>query len=132
MKLPAQPPSSSPPEAGAGVAPDPDLRQAFRADKAAQIEKYRASGKIDTLMRGLSRNADRTLSAIWHDCHLPGGLTLVAVGGYGRGELAPHSDIDILVLLPVEPDESLTGRLERFIGCAWDLGLDVGSSVRTI
>ncbi|MCY0386317.1 [protein-PII] uridylyltransferase [Robbsia sp. Bb-Pol-6] len=130
MKLPAQPPSSPLPETG--TLSDADLRQAFRADKAAQIEKYRASGKIDTLMRGLARNADRTLSAIWQDCHLPGGLTLVAVGGYGRGELAPHSDIDILVLLPVEPDEALTGRLERFIGCAWDLGLDVGSSVRTI
>ena len=133
MKAPAQP-SSSPLSDGNGPhdhAPM-DLRQAFRSEKALLIEKYRASGKIDVLMRALARNADRTLIEIWQDCHLPGGLTLVGVGGYGRGELAPHSDIDILVLLPAEPDDVLTARLERFIGCAWDLGLDVGSSVRTI
>lgn len=130
MKAPAQPHSSHSP----GPATDADLdpRQAFRAEKAAQIDKYRTSGKIDTLMRGLARLADRTLTDIWHECHFPGGLTLLAVGGYGRAELAPHSDIDILVLLPAEPDEVLTARLERFIGRAWDLGLDVGSSVRTI
>jgi [protein-PII] uridylyltransferase len=130
MKAPAPPSPQSFPDAG--MNPDADPRQAFRADKAAQIERYRTSGKIDTLMRGLARNADRTLITLWQDCQLPGGLTLIAVGGYGRGELAPHSDIDILVLLPAEPDEILTSRLERFIGCAWDLGLDVGSSVRTI
>lgn len=130
MKAPAQPsPSSS---SAAGIDTELDPRQAFRAEKAAQIDKYRVSGKIDTLMRGLARLADRVLTDLWHDCHLPGGLTLVAVGGFGRGELAPHSDIDILVLLPAEPDETLASRLERFIGCAWDYGLDIGSSVRTI
>ena len=63
------------------------------------------------------------------------GLAL-AVGGYGRGELFPYSDIDVLVLLPVVP--SVTGedlsapRIEAFISACWDIGLEIGSSVRTV
>ena len=59
----------------------------------------------------------------------------MAVGGYGRGELFPYSDVDVLVLLPdgSEPDQDATlkTRLEGFIGSCWDLGLEIGSSVRT-
>ncbi len=53
-------------------------------------------------------------------------------GRFGRAELAPSSDVDILILLPTEPDPDLELRLERFIGMAWDLGLEIGSSVRTV
>jgi len=60
----------------------------------------------------------------------------VAVGGFGRGELFPHSDIDVLLLLPEgqspDRDETLRQRIETFISSCWDAGLEIGSSVRTV
>ena len=59
-------------------------------------------------------------------------IALVAVGGYGRGELHPHSDIDIMILAD-EAVLSATGQaLERFLLFLWDIGLEVGHSVRTL
>ena len=67
---------------------------------------------------------------------LPAGAALVAVGGYGRGELFPYSDVDVLLLLPdgmSPPDESLRAcRWVRFVTACWDIGLEIGSSVRTV
>ena len=57
---------------------------------------------------------------------------LIAVGGYGRGELFPYSDVDLLILLPQEPDESEREALEQLVGMLWDIGLEVGHSVRTL
>ena len=59
-------------------------------------------------------------------------VALVAVGGYGRGELFPYSDIDILVLIEAEPTPREKKKLEALIGLFWDAGLEVGHSVRTI
>lgn len=63
---------------------------------------------------------------------LPEGAALCAVGGYGRGELYPFSDIDILLLLAKEPSAEDKTRLETLVQSFWDLGLDIGASVRTI
>lgn len=63
---------------------------------------------------------------------MPRHIALIAVGGYGRGELYPHSDVDLLVLLPQAADESLARRLEHLVGVLWDIGLEVGHSVRTV
>ena len=57
---------------------------------------------------------------------------LVATGGYGRGELFPSSDVDVLVLLGKEPAEAERERLESLIGRLWDVGLEIGHSVRTV
>ncbi len=59
-------------------------------------------------------------------------FSLVATGGYGRGELAPYSDIDLLFLLPHEVSKQQEERVERMLYCLWDLGLDIGHAVRTI
>ena len=73
-------------------------------------------------------------------------VALVAVGGYGRGELHPHSDVDLLVLVEDTPDTTQTdflgqdgsastpalGEVERLIAHLWDCGLEVGHSVRTV
>ena len=59
-------------------------------------------------------------------------IALVAVGGYGRGELHPHSDIDILILLHNESGKRHQRAIEQFLTLLWDCNLKVGSSVRTI
>ncbi len=66
---------------------------------------------------------------------MPSGCALVAVGGYGRAQLFPFSDVDVLLLLPegtqLDTDSALSRRIEGFIGSCWDAGLEIGSSVRT-
>jgi [protein-PII] uridylyltransferase len=116
------------------------LRTQFRAAKAellSQFQQSRATSASATrLLTQLARLVDRTLTALWEAQALPKGAALVAVGGYGRGELFPHSDIDVLLLLPVSPsiagDDSLAPCVEGFISACWDIGLEIGSSVRSV
>ncbi|MEQ1814480.1 MAG: nucleotidyltransferase domain-containing protein, partial [Candidatus Nitrotoga sp.] len=84
------------------------------------------------LLHAHSKLIDRYLRLIWKQLAMPSDLVLVAVGGYGRGELYPRSDIDLLIVLPHEPDEALQQHLQKLIGMLWDAGLDVGHSIRTV
>ncbi|MFN3579977.1 MAG: [protein-PII] uridylyltransferase [Pseudomonas sp.] len=59
-------------------------------------------------------------------------IALLAVGGYGRGELHPHSDIDLLILLSDSTEEAHNASIEQFLMLLWDIGLEVGQSVRSI
>src|SRR5262249_62095495 len=63
---------------------------------------------------------------------MPSDAALAAVGGYGRGELFPCSDVALLILLSAPADAALARKLEDLIGTLWDIGLEVGHSVRTI
>ena len=115
------------------VMTDPvSVKADYRAAKAELLAKFKSASRVDALMQTLSRTTDDALKRAWQACELPASCALVAVGGYGRGELAPYSDIDILVLLPDSAPPELDARIERFIGMAWDLGLELGSSVRTV
>ncbi|MEJ7688903.1 MAG: nucleotidyltransferase domain-containing protein, partial [Variovorax sp.] len=115
----------------------PSLRDAYRAQKLALFDQLRSARaptrSVHAVLRQLSALADATLAALWADAGFGNQLALVAVGGFGRGELFPYSDVDVLLLLPhdhaaaVEP-----ARLEAFIGRCWDAGLEIGSSVRTL
>ena len=77
---------------------------------------------------------DQLLITLWRDLHIEQGCCLIAVGGYGRGELFPHSDIDLLILMPTESQENQSANksIEYFIGLMWDLGLNIGHSVRNL
>ncbi|MGE0332584.1 MAG: [protein-PII] uridylyltransferase [Ramlibacter sp.] len=116
------------------------LRDGYRVKKAALLQTVQTSGAstrgIRKLLQGLAALADDALRALWDHAGFPAGFALVAVGGFGRGELFPHSDVDVLLLMPdgVSPDadEALKRKLEGFIGSCWDSGLEIGSSVRTL
>ncbi|WP_153100135.1 [protein-PII] uridylyltransferase [Paraburkholderia hayleyella] len=108
------------------------LKADYRAAKAQLLARAETSTRIDSVMQALARLTDDTLRQAWDACQLPEEPALLAVGGYGRNELAPYSDVDILVLLPDTPVAGLEACVEQFIGFAWDLGLELGSSVRTV
>jgi [protein-PII] uridylyltransferase len=121
------------------VAAAAGARTQFRIDKAALLAHFAAARATapaaSRLIRSLTRLVDRTLLALWHEAGMPDDAALLAVGGYGRGELFPHSDIDVLVLLPpVDGAEADPTRraIEAFITACWDTGLEIGSSVRTV
>ena len=75
---------------------------------------------------------DEVLRDLWTELRLPDAMALCAVGGYGRGELWPGSDIDLLILLPDAPDTERAEQLEQLVGLFWDIGLEIGHSVRTV
>ena len=116
------------------------LRDQYRAGKTALLASLAGSGAatrgIHSLLRRLARHTDATLRQIWQRADFPVGCALVAVGGFGRGELFPHSDVDVLLLLrddsQVEGNPALKSKIENFIGACWDSGLEIGSSVRTL
>ncbi|NKF23210.1 [protein-PII] uridylyltransferase [Solimonas marina] len=88
----------------------------------------------DSLVHARSHLVDEVLRASWHK-FLPdaaSGIALVAVGGYGRAELLPHSDIDILLLHQDGALEEYRSALEQMTAFGWDIGLEVGQSVRTV
>jgi [protein-PII] uridylyltransferase len=121
------------------------VRESYRSGKSALLASLAGSGAssrgIRSLLQKLGRHTDATLQTLWQRAALPADFSLVAVGGYGRGELFPHSDVDVLLLLPngavldtetSSDGESLKTRIENFIGSCWDSGLEIGSSVRTL
>jgi [protein-PII] uridylyltransferase len=93
---------------------------------------YEAAPDGARYLREHRRLVDDVLRELWREAALPRSIALVAVGGYGRGELYPHSDVDILVLLPESLAPGEEQAIERFIGTLWDAGLELGHSVRTL
>ncbi len=121
------------------TAPIADLRNQFREGKAKLLEHFREARPTAPaalrLLRDLTRHVDQTLLALWAQAAMPETTALLAVGGYGRGELFPHSDVDVLVLMP--PGHAIGATrpepaIEAFITACWDVGLEIGSSVRTV
>ncbi len=111
----------------------PELsRASIRAERAVIVEAFRARPNVRRLLRELTALTDRSLKALWRRNEMPPGCCLVAVGGYGRGELMPYSDVDLLLLVDAEDNPQRTAKVERFVGDCWDLGLEIGHSVRTL
>ena len=101
---------------------------------AIQLENaFLAGSPVEPLVIGRARLVDEVLIRAWsHHTGQPGELSLVAVGGYGRGELHPASDIDVMVLAPESGADPWREQLEAFFTFLWDIGLEVGQSVRTV
>ncbi|MBV2216058.1 MAG: [protein-PII] uridylyltransferase [Diaphorobacter sp.] len=139
--MPSIPPC--PPATAPDLAQLHALRDAYRQDKAALLATLRAPGAstrgVRSLLHRLSSLTDGLLCRLWDRAQLPEGMALVAVGGYGRAQLFPYSDVDVLLLLPdgMSVAAGHAGAapctpIETFIGSCWDAGLEVGSSVRSV
>ena len=135
-------PTAAAPEPPRSAAPDPAAqgpaastrrwREELQAGRKALQASFLARPNTQALITGHARLVDRVLRGAWADQQAPADIALVAVGGYGRGQLFPHSDVDVLILLPRALDAGSTGFVERYIGAMWDLGLEIGHSVRTL
>ncbi|KAG1707774.1 Bifunctional uridylyltransferase/uridylyl-removing enzyme [Nymphon striatum] len=87
--------------------------------------------KIGDLLKKRSQTIDVLLVELWEGHAIPS-AALIAVGGYGREEMHPASDVDLLLLLNEEPDEVAEEQLSGFVTILWDMGLEIGHSVRTV
>ena len=85
-------------------------------------------------MPARARSIDGLLHSVWTQVGpgAPSRTCLVAVGGYGRGELHPGSDVDLLILCPGALAREDEERVKRFVATLWDIGLKVGHSVRSV
>ncbi len=108
------------------------LRQRLSDGRALLRERYLAGLPARRMLRGQASLTDGLLRETWHHVQMPRSAALLAVGGYGRGELFPWSDVDLLVLLSEEANPEIEAKLEELIGMLWDIGLEVGHSVRTV
>jgi [protein-PII] uridylyltransferase len=112
--------------------------QAFRQaliDGDTQLkERFANDESVEPLIRDRARLVDLLLRSAWqrHVGREFPELALLAVGGYGRGELNLCSDIDVMILLPKSESNAWQPKLEGFLTFMWDIGMEVGHSVRTI
>jgi [protein-PII] uridylyltransferase len=138
MESAARPADPGPRLPGPETSPGPEAIKLFRhvletGDQALRA-RFDADEPIDHLVRDRARLIDIVLVRAWR-MHLGDAaeeLALVAVGGYGRGELHPCSDIDIMVLVPDGDGAAWRERVSGFLTFLWDIGLEVGHSVRSV
>ncbi|QDF97294.1 [protein-PII] uridylyltransferase [Azoarcus sp. DD4] len=109
-----------------------DARRQLAEGSAALRTAYETHPLTATVLKGRARLVDAAILQLWRGCGMPLEATLVAVGGYGRGELYPCSDVDLLILLAEPADSDLQARLSTLVGALWDIGLEIGHSVRTV
>jgi len=108
------------------------LRDSLAQARQALRDEYLKNPKPRQMLARHADLIDHTVRALWAEAGAPRGAALVATGGYGRGELYPCSDIDLLILLAADPSEEEQAAIERLIGTLWDIGLEIGHSVRTV
>ncbi|MDP8568657.1 [protein-PII] uridylyltransferase [Methylophilus aquaticus] len=107
-------------------------RESLHQAYALHAEQYLANPQGKRLLLQNARQLDALLKSIWQQHQVPASVSLIAVGGYGRGDLFPYSDIDLLVLMPEDHTPELQAGIESLIGVLWDIGLNIGHSVRTL
>ena len=111
-----------------------ELKSLLKKFADDQKKQFASHTSISELVLGRANYMDILLKRLWHyfGFTTEPDICLVAVGGYGRGELHPLSDIDILITSAQVLPESLNTKVSRFITFLWDLKLEVGHAVRTI
>ncbi len=115
----------------AASAPLPgNLRSRIRQARDALAARFLAAPHPQHYLQRHARLVDLALTELC-EALLPYDVCLAAVGGYGREELFPASDVDVLILIPHVPDEDLKAHLESWVQACWDVGLEIGHSIRT-
>lgn len=108
-------------------------RQALAATDAKLARRFDAGAPADRLVALRARAVDVQVRAAWQCCFPNDApLALFAVGGYGRGELFPQSDIDLLVLAEPHEQHLWRDQLERFVAMLWNAGLAASQAVRSL
>jgi [protein-PII] uridylyltransferase len=133
-----QPPVRQPDSAGRGDGAGTDAawaaaaRATLAADDAALAARFDRNDDIDVLVAARTHAVDALVREAWSRC-IPADapLALFAVGGYGRGELFPHSDLDLLVLAETDAQASHHDAIARLFALLWDAGLPAGHAVRS-
>lgn len=117
-----------------GASPVETFKQALAAAGEALKRRFLENEPLEALVRERARTIDAVILTCWRHFarRIESSADLVAVGGYGRGELHPQSDIDLLILLDDASDRSTDEPISRFLTFLWDIGLEVGHSVRTL
>ena len=107
-------------------------RARLAEERARLRAQFIARSDPPRLLRGLAQATDDVVKGVWAETAMPASAALVAVGGYGRGQLYPHSDVDVLILLSSPPDGACAYAIERLLTSLWDIGIELGHAVRTI
>lgn len=108
-------------------------KQALELGRKTVHEAFELGATATQLLQWQTQVTDLIFTHLWHEQgDRFAGMDLIAVGGYGRSELHPHSDIDISILLEEEASDEQASNLSTWITRLWDLGLDIGNSVRTV
>jgi [protein-PII] uridylyltransferase len=94
--------------------------------------RFESGDSVVDLVHARSALVDELMIRLWNDHVGDADAALVAVGGYGRGELHPGSDVDVMVLLPESLSTSDEESLSAFMTSLWDVGLEIGHSARTV
>ena len=110
------------------------FKQCIREARAQLDERFRGGEKVESLIADLSWFIDQILIEVWerYSFSKADDISLLAVGGYGRGELHPYSDIDIQILLKRGNQNRYKDEIVAFLTFLWDINLEVGQSVRSI
>ncbi|MDB2634449.1 [protein-PII] uridylyltransferase [Porticoccaceae bacterium] len=108
------------------------FRDALNASKIHFNNRFHEGEDIHTLVNETARFTDVLLAAAWRQYEWDKDICLVAVGGYGRGELHPFSDIDLLILMRRNRTSRYQSNIEKFLTFLWDIQLKIGHSVRSI
>jgi len=111
-----------------------DAREMLHDSGKILEQRFLAGVPVAQLVCLRATLVDRILVSLWRHmaARLADEVALVAVGGYGRGELHPASDVDIMLLLPKKLPEGGESALSDFVAALWDIGLEIGHSVRTV
>jgi [protein-PII] uridylyltransferase len=110
------------------------FREAIQHARDVLNARYLHNDNVVALVTGRSWFVDQLLRCAWdrYRWEDPGNIALLAVGGYGRGELHPHSDIDLLLLTRNDDHAKHKSNISAFFTFLWDINLDIGQSVRSI
>ncbi|SEI42455.1 UTP--GlnB (protein PII) uridylyltransferase, GlnD [Azotobacter beijerinckii] len=110
------------------------FKKALRRAREVLDARFREGRDIRRLIEDRAWFVDQILALAWNrfDWSEDADIALVAVGGYGRGELHPFSDTDLLILLDGADHEVFREPIEGFLTLLWDIGLEVGQSVRSL